>query len=134
MMRLADIVERIGETLGIRKGEFIVAISLFLYLFLVVTSYLIAKTVRDALYLTNFGAVKLPYMYIGIALLAGIFVSAYLKISHRCKHHVLLSLTLLFFSSNIVLFWWLFRFQFSWLYPVIYIWAGVVGVITPMQV
>src|SRR5262249_34336020 len=61
-------------------------------------------------------------------------VSIYIKIARRIKQHLLLSLTLLLFISNLTLFWWLFKFQFHWLYPVIYIWVGIFGVIAPMQI
>lgn len=126
--------ERITSALGIKKSEFITSFSLFLYLLLVIASYVICKTVRDALFLSKFGALKLPYVYMGIAVCAGLMVSVYIRIGRRIKPHVLVSGTLAFFISNVVLFWWLFRFHFGWLYPVIYIWAGVFGVIAPMQV
>jgi ATP:ADP antiporter, AAA family len=131
---LSAITEKIGALFDIRKGEFIKTFSLFLYLLLVITSYVVSKTVRDALFLTKFGALKLPYVYIGIAVIASLFVAVYIQIARRVKQNVLLSLTLLFFASNAILFWWLSRFHFEWLFPVIYIWAGVFGVIAPMQV
>lgn len=37
-------------------------------------AYTLAKVLRDALFLTEFGAVTLPYMYIGVALLSAAFV------------------------------------------------------------
>jgi ATP:ADP antiporter, AAA family len=132
--KITGLYEKIGLLVDIRKGEYIKTISLFLYLLLVITCYVISKTVRDALFISKFGALKLPYVYIGIAVISSIFVAVYIKISKRMKEHILLSLTLLFFASNVILFWWLSRFHFEWLFPVIYIWAGVFGVIAPMQV
>src|SRR5690242_1675371 len=101
---LSAITEKIGAVFDIRKGEYIKTFSLFLYLLLVITCYVVSKTVRDALFLTKFGALNLPYVYIGIAIIASIFVAVYIKISRRVKQHVLLSLTLLFFASNVILF------------------------------
>lgn len=37
-------------------------------------AYTLAKVLRDALFLSEFGAVTLPYMYIGVALLSALFV------------------------------------------------------------
>ena len=37
-------------------------------------AYTLAKVLRDALFLPEFGAVTLPYMYIGVALLSALFV------------------------------------------------------------
>lgn len=133
-MAVAHIVKKLGVILGIKRGELVKALSLFLYLLLVITCYIISKTVRDALFLTKFGALNLPYVTIGIAVVLGPIVAVYIRIARHVKQHLLVSSTLLFFILNVVLFWWLFQFQFDWLYPVIYIWAGIYGVIAPMQV
>jgi len=126
--------ERIASAVGIRAGEYLEATALFFYLMLVVASYTVSKTVRDALYISEYGALNLPYVYIAIAVLVGIFVSIYLRLAARIRQPVLLSLTLAFFLSNVVLFWWLSTYELRWLYAVIYIWAGIFGVIAPMQV
>jgi ATP:ADP antiporter, AAA family len=133
-MASVGVLDKLAAALGIKRGEFMKALCFFFYLLLIIASYVISKTVRDSLFLSKFGAVKLPYMYIGIAILVSLFVAVYLRIARRVQQHILLSLTLLFFISNVVFFWWLFRFQLDWLYPVIYIWAGIFGVIAPMQV
>jgi ATP/ADP translocase/HEAT repeat protein len=133
-MAVAHILKKLGVILGIKKGEFVKAFSLFLYLLLVIACYVVSKTVRDSLFLTKFGALNLPYVTIGIAVVLGPIVALYIKIARRVKQRFLVSSTLLFFISNVALFWWLFPFQPEWLYPVIYIWAGIFGVIAPMQV
>jgi AAA family ATP:ADP antiporter len=133
-MAMNYVIEKLGAALGIKRGEFITAFSLFCYLLLVIASYIISKTVRDALFLTEFGALNLPYVYIGIAIFVSLFVAIYIRAGHHVRPHLLVSGTLLFFLSNVVLFWWLLRLGSSWLYPVVYIWVGIFGVIAPMQV
>lgn len=128
------IAERVRAALGLRRGEGTTAVAFFAYLVLVIACYVISKSVRDALFISRFGAFKLPYMYIGIAAIAGVFVSVYIRLARRYSHHRLVSGTLLFFAVNLLVFWWLLRFQFDWLYPAIYFWAGIFGVIAPMQV
>lgn len=117
-----------------RRGEGPVALAFFGYLLLVIACYVISKSVRDALFISRFGAFKLPYMYIGIAALAGVFVSIYIRLARRLSHERLISGTLIFFAVDLLVFWWLLRFRFDWLYPAIYFWAGIFGVIAPMQV
>ncbi len=133
-MALTNLREKLGAALGIKSGEFLTAFSLFCYLFLIIASYVISKTVRDALFLTEFGALNLPYVYVGIAIFVSFFVAVYLRLGRWLRPRVLVCWTLLFFLSNVVLFWWLVHLGLSWLYPVVYIWVGVFGVIAPMQV
>lgn len=130
-MKLFD---KVRNALGLREGEYVLSFSLAAYLFLVVASYVVTKNVRDALFLAEFGAVKLPYVSIAIAVLVGIFGSAYLRRSREVRHDVLVISSLFFFAGNLIAFWWLSRFEYEWLYPVIYVWGGVFGVIAPMQV
>jgi AAA family ATP:ADP antiporter len=132
---VSAVAEKFGAAFGIKKGEFVPIFALFLYLLFIIASYTASKAVRDALYISKFGALKLPYVYIGIAVLVGVFVALYIKIARYFRQHTLIGLTLAFFVSNVVLFWTLLQFGYqNILYPVIYIWAGIFGVIGPMQV
>ncbi|HSE49021.1 MAG TPA: Npt1/Npt2 family nucleotide transporter [Terriglobales bacterium] len=126
--------DRFRSAFGLRRGEGPTAFAFFAYLVLVISCYVISKSVRDALFISRFGAFKLPYMYIGIAAIAGVFVSIYIRLARRVSHEKLVSGTLVFFAVNLFVFWWLLRFKFGWLYPAIYFWAGIFGVIAPMQV
>jgi len=117
-----------------REHEAWRAILAFSYLFLVIGAYVILKAVRDSLYLDAFGAVKLPYVIIGIAILVGVFVDGYIRLSRHVRIDLLTTLTLLFLSANLVAFWAIGRTGQAWLYPVLYIWVGCYGVIAPVQV
>jgi len=72
---------------------------------------------------------KLPYVMLGIALVAGVFGSAYLHVARRVSTTRPTAWSLVFFSANLVLFWWLSVAGRTWLYPVLYVWAGVFGVV-----
>ena len=104
------------------------------YLFLVIASYVMLKAVRDGLYLDAFGAVKLPYVIIGIAVLVGLFVDIYIRISRHVRVPMLIALTLGGCIACLLTFWSLGRSGRTWLYPVLYIWVGCFGVIAPVQV
>jgi len=132
---VSAVAEKIGSAFNIKKGEFVPIFALFLYLLFIIASYTASKAVRDALYLSKFGALKLPYVYIGIAVLVGVFVAAYIKIGRYFRQHTLIGMSLAFFAGNVLLFWTLLQFGHqNVLYPVIYIWGGIFGVIGPMQV
>jgi ATP/ADP translocase len=120
--------------LAIQPGEGRPALLTFVYLFLIISSYLMIKTVRNALFISEYGAMKLPYVMVGVAVLAGVFAAGYIRLARRLTTWRLVFWGLIFFVSNLLLFWWLAIRGRTWLYPVIYMWAGVYGVIAPMQV
>ncbi|MBD3867547.1 MAG: cyclic nucleotide-binding domain-containing protein [Acidobacteria bacterium] len=119
---------------ALKPGEAGKTLLLGLYLFLVIATYLIAKSVRDGLFLDRYGAFKLPYVIIGIAVAVGIFVAVYIRLARRIEPTRLVVGTLVLFISNLVLFWWMIRAGVGWVYPTIYIWAGMYGAIAPAQV
>ena len=125
---------RMLSWLAIQPGEGRPALLAFIYLFLIISSYLMIKTVRNALFISEYGAMKLPYVMVGVAALAGVFAAGYIRLARQLTTWRLVFWSLIFFVSNLLLFWWLAIRGRAWLYPVIYMWAGVFGVIAPMQV
>ncbi len=108
---------------------------LFAYLFLVMASYLVGRVVRDSLFLSRFPAAQLPYADIATALTVGALIAVYIRLGRHSSLRRLLLGSLLLFASNCLLFWVLARFYpGSWLYPVIYVWDGMFGVLAPTQV
>src|SRR5229473_4935030 len=90
--------------------------------------------VRDSLFLSRFQAAQLPYADIATALTVGVVIAVYMRVGRRSNLRNLLLGSLLLFASNCVLFWVLARFYpVSWLYPVIYVWVGIFGVLAPTQ-
>ena len=123
------------RALHLRPGDLGRGALLFSYLFLIITSYVMGKVARDALFLDRFQAVQLPYADIAIAVLVGFVVAGYLSVGRRLSVAHLLAGSNLFFAANCVLFWWLAHFYHqAWLYPVFYVWVGIFGVLAPMQV
>jgi AAA family ATP:ADP antiporter len=108
---------------------------LFLYLLLIIASYVTGKAVRDALFLDQFKAIQLPWADIAIAILVGFVVAGYVRIGRGLSLAALLAGSLVFFSLNSVLFWWMAHFH-DWkaTYPIIYVWVGIFGVLAPAQV
>jgi len=111
------------------------AVLLFAYLFLVVTSYVVGKVARDALFLDQFKAVQLPYADIAIAALVGFVVAAYVRIGRLVRLDRLLMLSLAAYSVTSVAFWYAAtHYRFAWLYPLVYVWIGIFGVLATAQV
>ncbi len=125
---------RLLALLSLRPGEVARAVLAFLYLFLIIASYLLVKAIRNALFISEFGALKLPYVMLGIAVLTGVLVSVYIRLARRIPTARLTVHTLLFFAGNVLLFWWLAAAGWKWLCPILYVWSGVFGVIATTQV
>ena len=111
------------------------ALLLCFCLFLIISSVVIGKVARDALFLARFLAVQLPYADIASGVLVGFVVAAYLRIGRRVTMRSLLVGSQVFFASNCVIFGALAHYYRPvWLFPVFYIWVGMFSVLAPTQV
>ncbi len=120
------------KALNVRRNELLPASLLFCYLFLVIAFYIMGQSVGDALYLNTFPN-YLPHAIIGTAVMAGVFVSVYIRLSHRLRMETLIAGSLMFFAVSFVAFWALTWTSFKWVYVLIYLFvytSGVVGTTT----
>ncbi len=129
---MTQLIERV---LNLRSGELRRGIPLFAYLFLIMASYVTGRVVRDSLFLSRFSAVQLPYVDIGTALAVAVVVAVYIRVAHGHSLRNLLLASTILFTFSCVIFWGLARYYSpSWLYPTIYLWVGVYGVLATTQV
>jgi len=129
---MTRLIERL---LRLQAGDLRRGSLLSTYLFLIMGSYMVARVSRDALFLDQFKALTLPWADLAISVLVGFVISGYLAIGRRLSLRSLLAGSLVFLALNSFLFWWLASFyEFKWLYPVVYIWVGIFGVLAPAQV
>ncbi|MBZ5657926.1 MAG: HEAT repeat domain-containing protein [Acidobacteriia bacterium] len=125
----------IERTLNIQPGDLGRAVPLSSCLFLTIGASVIGKVARDALFLAQFPAVRLPYADIASGLLVGFVVVIYLRLSRRTSLGNLLVGSSLFFAATCALFWTLTHYSRpTWLYPAFYVWVGIFGVLAPTQV
>jgi AAA family ATP:ADP antiporter len=118
----------------IRSGEGTPVILAFLYVACVVAAYLLAKPIRNSLFLKEYGPYKLVYAYAAVPLVLSVFVAAYARILARVGTRLVTIGTLIFFSLNVVAFWYALRFARSdWTPAAFYIWVNCFGVIAPVQ-
>jgi AAA family ATP:ADP antiporter len=105
--RLEDrsLLERaLGVITDVQAGEGVTVLLMALILFLVLTSYYMLKTIREALILSQFGAAEKAYSSAGQAALLLVLVPAFGVLASRVNRVMLLRGVTLFFVANIVLF------------------------------
>src|SRR5215467_1720484 len=128
-------VSRLEWFFNLRPGDLRRGIFLALYYFLIISTYTEGQVVRDALFLGHFKAVQLPYVDFAIAAIIGGILALYIRIGRRTSLTNLLVGTLSLCLINVVAFWWMAHFEKpAWLYPVVYIWVGIFGVLAITQV
>src|SRR6476660_5432119 len=128
-------LDRLRQFFDIRMGEGWPVLLTFLYIASVLASFLLAKAIRSGLYLTEYGPYALVYVYAVVPLVLSLFVPAYNGIAERVGLRWLAIGTLVFFSVNVVLFWWAFTFwPFRLLTGLFYVWVNCFGVIATVQV
>ena len=125
----------IARALNVQPGDLGCGLLLSTCLFLIISSYMMGKVARDALFLARFRAEQLPYADISCGILVGFVVAAYVRMARRTSLRNLLIGSQLFLAANCGVFWVLAKFYHpAWLYPVFYIWVGIFGVLAPTQI
>ncbi len=108
----------------VRAGEAVTALLLTLDVFLLLTAYYLLKTVREPLILDVPGGPELKsYASAGQAILLIGVVRVYAWLAKRHGRMLLLTITSLFFASNLVLFFFLGRLGVPLGIP-FYLWVG----------
>ncbi len=96
---------------GARPEEAGAALSLFALNFLVITSYMIVKPVRNSLFLDHLGAANLPWAYIGTALFVGVAVWLYFRLLDRLGRTQVIATTWCLLGTGMIAFWYGFAAQ-----------------------
>lgn len=127
-------VARLMRWLDIRPGEGRPVVYASLYIAIAVASFLLAKPIRNGLFLQEFGPYKLVYAYIGVPVVLALFVPLYQAVAVRVGQRLVITGSLVLLASNVVAFWWGFRRgDAGWLAAAFYVWVNCYGVIAPVQ-
>ncbi|OFW07320.1 MAG: hypothetical protein A3H96_17530 [Acidobacteria bacterium RIFCSPLOWO2_02_FULL_67_36] len=127
-------VLRLRRFFDIRAGEGLPVLVAVSYIATVVAAYLLAKPIRTSLFLHQYGPYALVYVYAAVPLALSLFVPAYNRVVARFGTRAVTVWTLVFFSANVVIFWYLFSYHPGGLLPAIfYVWVGCFGIIAPVQ-
>lgn len=125
---------RLRRFFEIRPGEARPLAWCALYVALAVATFLLAKPIKDGLFLQQFGAYKLVYAFVGVPIVLSMFVPLYGAIAVRVGQRAVITGSLLFFCANVLWFWWAFTHEPApWLSAAFYIWVSCYGVIAPVQ-
>ncbi|MCK5798167.1 MAG: hypothetical protein KAI47_13325, partial [Deltaproteobacteria bacterium] len=111
-----------------------VALAFFL-LMLVVGSYTVVKSVRDAVFLSRFGVTELSLLSIGLAAAMSLIVGLYLRLTSNISHNTLLIGTYGIVAASLggIAFGLGSQKLSSFMPWVLYVWSSIFGVFTIMQ-
>ena len=127
------VLERfLGMFADVRGREAWTAILLMSNLFILLTAYLIIKTVREPLILASGGAEIKSYAAAGQAILLLLIVPVYGFIATKVNRIKLITCVVLFFISNLVVFYVLGRLQVP-LGVVFFLWVGIFNLLVIAQ-
>ena len=125
------LLKRIG--IDVRAEEWKPALWLFLCFFLMVTFQYLTKSVRQSVYVKGLGAANLPWVYLAVAIGSYPFLHLYSRFADRVARHRLIGATCGLISASMVLFWWMFQFEWPWLPFVLYVWISIAYVMNISQ-
>jgi AAA family ATP:ADP antiporter len=123
----------LSRFVDIDPGEIFTAALMFLYFFLITCSTYIVKPVKISNFLESLNAERLPFAYLITAILIGFVVSLNTKLLYAVKRNVYISLSLMFFISSLVLFWFFFQREWSWLSMIYWVWCDIFTITTVTQ-
>ena len=136
-------VWRLRRFFDVRAGEGLRVLLSFLYIAVVAAAFLLARPVRNSLFLHRYGPYALVYAYAAVPLVLSLFVAIYARVTARFGARAVTVATLVFFSLNVLAFWYAFAFHndriaergsVAWLLPAaFYVWVNCFGVIAPVQ-
>lgn len=125
---------RVRRFFDIRSGEGLPVLFAFLYVAFVVAAFLLAKPLRNSLFLKEYGAYALAYVYAAVPVVLWVFLTVYAQLAAKVGMRRVAIGTLVFFSLNVLAFWYAFTFApYDWLPAAFYVWVNCFGVIAPVQ-
>lgn len=121
------------QLVDVREGERAVTLAMFCSVLIVITVLTIVKSVRQALFLQNFGAASLPYVYLMIAAISGLIATLYQRFSRNTLIHRAVIATHVVVIANLLLFRALLSLEWEPLTYILYIWVAVYGILSTAQ-
>lgn len=120
--------------LAVRPGEGRLVVLSALYVACVVGAFLLAKPVRNALFLQQYGPYRLVYVYVAVPAVLSVWLPIYHAVARRLGTRRVVVATLVLFACSAALFWIGFRAGARGLLPaVFYVWVNCFGVVAPVQ-
>ena len=132
---MTHIEKFLGNILDIREGEGLRAVLMFAHIFLVISSLMIVKPVCNALFLSRFGAGRLPYVFILVAVFAAVLSKSYARLLGSIDLFRLIIRTLVGSAACLFIFWVLLSADYDegWTLFVFYVWVAVFALVSSSQ-
>lgn len=125
----------VHKTFDIRNGEGLRVALMWLYIFLIISSLLIVKPVVTSLFLYRFGADKLAYVFILIAIFAAPISMFYSRLLKKIALHTVIIRTLQIVVAFLFIFriFLLFNLAEGWILYIFYVLVAVFAVVASSQ-
>jgi ATP:ADP antiporter, AAA family len=104
---------------------------MFTLLGLIIATSYILKPVRSALFLSQLGAERLPYVYILVAVVLGLVAAAFARFAPRFDLSRLLVSVSCLFALSLVVFWLAVLSGWRWTGYVFYVWVSIFTALMP---
>ena len=129
------LLEFFYKLFDIHEGEEKRATLMWLYIFLIISGLMIVKPMVNALFLSEFGAERLPQVFILVAITAAAISIIYSNMLKTTDLPLLLNRTLYIVIGLFSIFWILLRFNLveAWVLYILYIVVAIFAVISSSQ-
>lgn len=119
----------------IHNGEGERSLFMWFYIFFIISGLMIVKPMINALFLSVYGAEKLPFVFILVAVLATLFSIVYSNLLKNIDLYLMINRTLVIATIMFFCFWILLTFSWfgSWILYVIYIFVALFALVTSSQ-
>jgi AAA family ATP:ADP antiporter len=127
-------VARLRSFLDVRPGETMPLLVTCGYMAIAVGSFLLAKPIRNGLFLGSYGSSKLVYVYVLVPLVLSAVVPLYTTLVERHGERLVVTASQLLLAASVFGFWWMLTFRPApWLSGAFYVWVNCYGIIASVQ-
>ncbi|GEM_PF-2201365 len=118
----------IEELFNIHPREIRKTVLMFLYILLGVSTFIIGRAVRDALFLLRYNISSLPYMYVLVAVIVSTFALIYSRYIKDFRTSSVIIFINIIFSVIFIIFWLMIKYNISnYVYPALYVFVEIAG-------
>jgi AAA family ATP:ADP antiporter len=123
----------LSPIVDVRKEESVTAFMMFAYSFLAMTAYNTIKPLTRSKYITDLGADNLPYVMLAAGFIIGILMTGYAWLMARLPRRWALPIVQAGMAWFLLLFWFLFKTEASWVSVAFYVTGLILGVLLISQ-
>ncbi|MEP6918828.1 MAG: Npt1/Npt2 family nucleotide transporter, partial [Acidobacteriota bacterium] len=117
----------------LRREESRTALLMFAYSFLAMTAYNAIKPLTRSKFISDLGADNLPYVLLAAGFIIGILMTGYSWLMARLPRRWALPITQAGMAVLLLAFWFLFKFEATWVSVVFYLFGLILGVLLISQ-